>query len=92
MRRHNADRIREITKHGRKFGMIFSWDIICGFPGEDDEDFEKTLNLARELRPEKIHAFPFSARPQTAAAAMPGKVIRRIAKERAKKIAGADFA
>jgi threonylcarbamoyladenosine tRNA methylthiotransferase MtaB len=79
-RRHNAERIRKITKMGQ--GITFSWDIICGFPGETDEMFAETAALARELRPIKIHAFPFSARPGTPAADMPNKLSRAAAKER----------
>jgi threonylcarbamoyladenosine tRNA methylthiotransferase MtaB len=43
-------------------------DIIAGFPGETDEDFQQTLDVAGEARFIHIHAFPFSARPGTAAA------------------------
>ena len=43
-------------------------DIIVGFPGETDAMFEETLAVARHAKFCKIHAFPFSPRPQTAAA------------------------
>ncbi|MCH7702425.1 MAG: tRNA (N(6)-L-threonylcarbamoyladenosine(37)-C(2))-methylthiotransferase MtaB [Planctomycetes bacterium] len=43
-------------------------DIIVGFPGETDDDFADTCRVARQSRFAKIHAFPFSPRPQTAAA------------------------
>jgi threonylcarbamoyladenosine tRNA methylthiotransferase MtaB len=43
-------------------------DIIAGFPGETDEDFEQTLGVANKARFIHIHAFPFSPRPGTAAA------------------------
>jgi threonylcarbamoyladenosine tRNA methylthiotransferase MtaB len=43
-------------------------DIIAGFPGETEEDFRQTLDVARHARFIHIHAFPFSARPGTAAA------------------------
>ncbi len=43
-------------------------DVIVGFPGETDQMFEDTLNVARESGFCKIHAFPFSPRPGTAAA------------------------
>lgn len=42
-------------------------DIIVGFPGESDDDFQQTLDLAREAGFVKIHAFPFSAIEGTAA-------------------------
>ena len=84
-RRHNAGRVRELVARGR--GKItFSWDIICGFPGETEELFNETLDLARELKPIKIHAFPFSPRPGTPAADMPNQVNRAISKQRVKII------
>ena len=84
-RRHNAARIREIARYANG-DATFSWDIICGFPGEAEERFAETLDLAKELCPTKIHAFPFSARPGTAAAEMLDKVTRAAAKERVRKL------
>lgn len=43
-------------------------DIICGFPGESDEDFEQTLHVVDRVRFIHTHAFSYSARPNTAAA------------------------
>jgi threonylcarbamoyladenosine tRNA methylthiotransferase MtaB len=43
-------------------------DIIVGFPGETDADFQQTLNVVERARFVHIHAFPFSPRPGTAAA------------------------
>ena len=84
-RRHNAGRVRELVARGR--GKItFSWDIICGFPGETEELFNETLDLARELKPIKIHAFPFSPRPGTPAADIPNQVNRAVSKQRVKII------
>ena len=84
-RRHTADMVRELVRlaDGR---ISFSWDIICGFPGETDELFRETLELARELRPIKIHAFPFSPRPGTVAANMPAQVPHDIARARVREI------
>ncbi|MBP5485582.1 MAG: MiaB/RimO family radical SAM methylthiotransferase [Alphaproteobacteria bacterium] len=84
-RRHTADKIRDLVRLAN--GKIsFSWDIICGFPGETDELFGETLNLAQELKPIRIHAFPFSPRPGTVAAEMPNQIPRDIAKARVRKI------
>ena len=83
-RRHNADLVRKIVAAAD--GITFSWDIICGFPGETDELFNKTLNLVCDVKPIKIHAFPFSPRPGTVAAVMPNQVPRNISKERVHKI------
>lgn len=84
-RRHTADMVRDLVR--RTDGKVsFSWDIICGFPGETDELFNETLELARELKPIRIHAFPFSPRPGTVAAGMPNPVPRNIARARVRKI------
>jgi threonylcarbamoyladenosine tRNA methylthiotransferase MtaB len=57
-------------------------DIIAGFPGESAADAEATLDLARECGFAWIHAFRFSPRPGTKAAAMPNRVPERVAQER----------
>ncbi|UCG17286.1 MAG: MiaB/RimO family radical SAM methylthiotransferase [Phycisphaerales bacterium] len=45
-----------------------STDVVVGFPGETDADFERTLDIVRHAAFCKVHAFPFSPRPGTAAA------------------------
>ena len=49
-------------------------DIICGFPGETESDFEETMRFAETVGFAKIHVFPFSAREGTKAASMEGQV------------------
>ncbi|MFQ6739107.1 MAG: MiaB/RimO family radical SAM methylthiotransferase [Alphaproteobacteria bacterium] len=83
-RRHNADTVRKLVQYAGN--ITFSWDIICGFPGETDELFNETLNLVHELKPIKIHVFPFSPRPDTPAATMPNQVERATSKKRVKII------
>ncbi len=84
-RRHTSERVRDLVARAK--GMItFSWDIICGFPGETNELFDETLNLIHETKPIKIHAFPFSPRPGTVAAEMPNQIDRSISKQRVKII------
>ena len=87
-RRHTANTVRELVRHadGR---VSFGWDIICGFPGESDELFNETLALVRELRPIRVHAFPYSPRPGTVAAEMPGQIARSESKRRVKIISDA---
>lgn len=84
LRRHNADLVRKIVAAAN--GITFSWDIICGFPGETDELFAETLNLVREVRPIKIHAFPYSPRPGTVGATMSNQIPRNISKQRVHQI------
>ena len=57
-------------------------DIITGFPGESEEEFGETLAFCREIRFDRVHAFPYSMREGTRAARMPGQVPRRIKEER----------
>ena len=84
-RRHNSETVRRIVKAANN-NITFSWDIICGFPGETEELFNETLKLARETKPIKIHAFPFSPRPGTEAADLPNKINRETSKKRVKII------
>jgi len=63
-------------------------DLITGFPGESDEDQEKTLKLVEDLDISDLHVFPFSPRPGTAAFSMKPKVPERISRERAETIRG----
>lgn len=49
-------------------------DVIVGFPGETDEDFEATYRFLEDLHPAFLHIFPFSERPGTPAVDFPGKV------------------
>jgi threonylcarbamoyladenosine tRNA methylthiotransferase MtaB len=60
----------------------FTTDVIVGFPGETDAEFEETLEACRQARFMKIHVFPFSARKGTPAADFPGQVKPEVRKER----------
>ena len=59
-------------------------DVIVGFPGETDEDFERTMEVARSAAFAKMHVFSFSARAGTAAAKMQPTVDARVIKERSR--------
>jgi len=61
-------------------------DIIVGFPGETEVDFEETLEVMREVQFAKVHMFPYSDRPRTKAATFPNKVPHDIAKARKAKV------
>jgi len=60
-------------------------DIMLGFPGEEEENFKNTLNFLREIRPAKIHIFPFSPRKNTAAWRFPATLRPEIIKDRVKQ-------
>ncbi len=57
-------------------------DVMVGFPGETDAEFEATRRLIEDLPFTYLHVFTYSARPGTPAAAMPNQVPVRIARER----------
>ena len=61
-------------------------DIITGFPGETEEDFEQTLDLCKKCNFSWVHIFPYSERPGTPACSMPGKVPQSVRDERAKRL------
>jgi len=57
-------------------GIVFTGDIIVGFPGETDEDFEQTLSLIEEVRYIDLFTFVYSPRPGTKAADLPEEMTR----------------
>jgi len=61
-------------------------DVIVGFPGETDAEFQQTVDFCRRVGFARIHVFAFSPRPGTAAADMTGQVDARIKKERSAKM------
>ncbi len=63
-------------------------DVIVGFPGEKEDDFQATCQLVREVGFSKIHVFPFSARRGTPAAEMPDQVSKSEKSERSQRLSG----
>ena len=61
-------------------------DIIVGFPGETEEEFDETVQLIEELPLSDLHVFPYSSRPGTKAAGMPGHIADRVVTERAARV------
>mgnify|MGYP003681902651 CR=1 FL=1 len=57
-------------------------DIIIGFPGESDDEFEQSYLFCERMGFSAIHVFPFSPRPTTSAALMPKRVDERVKRER----------
>jgi tRNA-2-methylthio-N6-dimethylallyladenosine synthase len=57
-------------------------DIIIGFPGETDEDFEQTLDVVRRARFANCYTFQYSKRPGTPAAEMDGQIPASVVRER----------
>ncbi|UCH81644.1 MAG: tRNA (N6-isopentenyl adenosine(37)-C2)-methylthiotransferase MiaB, partial [Nitrospiraceae bacterium] len=61
-------------------------DIIAGFPGEDDDDFKKTLHALKEIQYDGIFAFKYSERPGTKALDLPNHINENIKSERLEKV------
>jgi threonylcarbamoyladenosine tRNA methylthiotransferase MtaB len=66
--------------------VAITTDVIVGFPGETDEEFEASLAFAESQRFARLHAFPYSERPGTAAASMPAKVERSTIRTRMERM------
>ena len=65
-------------------------DIIVGFPGETDADFQATIAVARTVGFSKIHIFPFSPRRGTPAAEMDDHVPRHVQQQRSRELAAVE--
>jgi len=67
-------------------GCAITTDVIVGFPGESDAEFEETIAFVREISFAKIHVFPFSARKGTPAADFPGQIPKSTKRSRVAKM------
>ncbi|MCC2110887.1 MAG: radical SAM protein, partial [Hyphomicrobiales bacterium] len=86
-RRHSRDdAVRFCTElRRRRPDMVFGADLIAGFPTETEEMFENTLHLVDDCGLTYLHVFPYSPRPETAAARMP-QLARDVVKARAARL------
>ena len=66
-------------------GCALTADLICGFPGESEADFEATLAFLEQCGFYHVHAFPYSVRPGTKAAELPGQLSRAEKEERVRR-------
>jgi tRNA-2-methylthio-N6-dimethylallyladenosine synthase len=67
-------------------GIGLGTDIIVGFPGETEADFEQTLDLVREIQFDNAFIFKYSPRKNTPAAAMPDQVSQQVCEERHQRL------
>ena len=83
-RRHNSSDYLRIVEKLRKANpdLRMSSDFIVGFPGETDEDFQKTLDVVNEVKYIQAFSFKYSRRPGTPAAVMDNQVEEKVKKER----------
>jgi tRNA-2-methylthio-N6-dimethylallyladenosine synthase len=70
-------------------GLSLSSDFIVGFPGETDEDFERTMRLVDDVRFDGAFSFLYSPRPGTPAAELPDQVPRDVAQARLERLQAA---
>jgi threonylcarbamoyladenosine tRNA methylthiotransferase MtaB len=66
--------------------VAITTDVIVGFPGETDADFESTLAFVEEMGFSRLHVFPFSERPGTPASRYSDKVSREVKDERSRQL------
>jgi len=87
-RRYTADCYRLAAALIREYvpDVAITTDVIAGFPGETDADFEATLDLCREMGFAAIHAFPYSKRPQTGGALMTGHLPAQVRRARLERL------
>ena len=87
-RKYTCDEFREVTKILRKYfkDVNLTTDIIVGFPGETEEEFNKTYEFLKEIKFYKMHIFKYSPREGTPAAKMPNQVDGNIKEQRSQKL------
>lgn len=86
-RNHTIEQFKDIiSKFKREIPEIsIATDIIVGYPTETDEDFEDTLNLIRDIRPDFIHISKYRHRPMTLSSSLP-EIDHDIMKKRSKAL------
>lgn len=87
-RRTSQREFRALVESARAYipGLAISTDIIVGFPGETDAEFEDSFAFVYAMDFMKLHVFRYSQRPGTAAARMPGQVPNDVKKERSARM------
>ncbi len=92
-RQYKAYQVREKVRiiKSRLDRPAITTDIIVGFPGETNEDFEQTVTLAKEIGFAKMHVFRFSSRKGTAAAKMQDTVSNQVIKKRSEILRNLDI-
>jgi tRNA-2-methylthio-N6-dimethylallyladenosine synthase len=71
------DRLKQVCP-----SIAFTADVIVGFPGEEEEDFQQTLDLMERVRFDDLYSFKYSPRKETRAACFEDKVEERVKQER----------
>ncbi len=87
-RSYRQERFLQIVRDVRDAmpNAAITTDIIVGFPGETDDDFEQTLHVVREAGFASAYTFQYSIRPGTPAATMPDQIPRQVVQERYERL------
>ena len=87
-RKYTTARYKEATEILRKYypSANFTTDVIVGFPGETDEEFNQTYQFLKEIGFYKMHIFKYSPRKGTVAEKLPNQVDGNIKEERSRKL------
>ena len=87
-RRYTTSEFQESVNLLRKYynDVMLTTDVIVGFPGETDEEFEKTYKFLENIRFYKMHIFKYSPKPGTKAKEMKEQIDGKIKEQRSKKL------
>ena len=87
-RKYDTEKYRQAAATLRKYlpEVALTTDIIAGFPGETEEDFQASYDFAKEIGFAKIHAFPYSPKRGTPAAARKDQLLNAVKAERSHKL------
>jgi len=83
-RRYTVEQFKQIIEKFRKEipNITIATDIICGFPGETEKQFDNSLNLIKEIKPDVLNRSRFWPRPKTEAAEMENQIHGKETKKR----------
>ena len=87
-RKYNIEKFTEIINNIRDIrpDISITTDVIVGFPFENEELFQETLNTVKKLKFSKVHVFPYSVRKGTKASLMKEQVLENVKHERSKRL------
>ena len=87
-RKYTTSEVKQIIERLRKYykDVMITTDIIVGFPGETDEEFNTTYEFLKSIKLYKMHIFQYSQRKGTRAAVAPNQVDGNIKEFRSKKL------
>lgn len=87
-RKYTISEVKEIIERLRRYydDVMLTTDIIVGFPGETEEEFETTYQFLKQAKLYKMHVFQYSPRKGTRAAVMPNQIDGNIKEARSKKL------